>query len=151
MRNATIEAEVREEAAQEMQEALKQMHTDFAKLFQDQVHSPFFAEIKLITRWKHQKTRLIVNSIFYHVQSRLRGLCDDERKRPMEIRLWNRVSNLPNNPCRSLRMRRSIMGLILSSCPRRLLLATQFKMQRMRMKMGRILLRKMRMRTMRRR
>jgi galactose-1-phosphate uridylyltransferase len=37
MRNATIEAEVREEAAQEMQEALKQMHTDFAKLFQDQV------------------------------------------------------------------------------------------------------------------
>jgi hypothetical protein len=37
MRNATIEAEVREEAAQEMQEALKQMHTDFAKLFQEQV------------------------------------------------------------------------------------------------------------------
>ena len=37
MRNATIEAEVREEAAQEMQEALKRMHTDFAKMFQDQV------------------------------------------------------------------------------------------------------------------
>ena len=37
MRNATIEAEVREEAAQEMQEALKQMHLDFAKLFQEQV------------------------------------------------------------------------------------------------------------------
>jgi hypothetical protein len=37
MRNATIEAEVREEAAQEMQEALKKMHADFAKMFQDQV------------------------------------------------------------------------------------------------------------------
>ena len=42
MRNATIEAEVREEAAQEMQEALKQMHTDFAKLFQDQVGPSFW-------------------------------------------------------------------------------------------------------------
>jgi hypothetical protein len=40
MRNATIEAEVREEAAQEMQEALKQMHSDFAKLFQEQVRQP---------------------------------------------------------------------------------------------------------------
>jgi histone H3/H4 len=41
MRNATIEAEVREEAAQEMQEALKKMHADFAKMFQDQVcHAP---------------------------------------------------------------------------------------------------------------
>jgi kinesin family protein 20 len=37
MRNATIESEVREEAAQEMQEALQRMHADFSKMFQDQV------------------------------------------------------------------------------------------------------------------
>lgn len=41
MRNATIEAEVREEAAQEMQEALKRMHSNFAKMFQDQVLYPY--------------------------------------------------------------------------------------------------------------
>jgi hypothetical protein len=40
MRNATIESEVREEAAQEMQEALQRMHNDFSKMYQDQASPP---------------------------------------------------------------------------------------------------------------
>lgn len=37
MRNATIEADVREEAALDMQEALQKMHAEFTKLLSDQV------------------------------------------------------------------------------------------------------------------
>jgi len=37
MRNASVEAEVREEVAKEMQETIQRMHDDFAKRLQQQV------------------------------------------------------------------------------------------------------------------
>ena len=37
MRNATVEVEVREEVAKEMQETIQRMHADFSRRFQDQV------------------------------------------------------------------------------------------------------------------
>ena len=36
MRNASIEVEVREEVAREMQETVQKMHVDFTQRFQDQ-------------------------------------------------------------------------------------------------------------------
>ena len=37
MRNASIEVEVREEVAREMQDTLQKMHVDYTKRFEDQV------------------------------------------------------------------------------------------------------------------
>lgn len=37
MRNATIEAEVREEVSREMAETMQKMHKDFSQRFQEQV------------------------------------------------------------------------------------------------------------------
>ncbi len=39
MRNASIEVEIREEVAREMQDTLQEMHVDFTQRFEEQVNA----------------------------------------------------------------------------------------------------------------